>query len=101
MKARVSRTRVNPADSTPEDALKTFYLALQAQDGETLRAVTLPDDEFPWLLRGRPASPGDLAQMKSRLEQTPMKRLNPGDAAKMADGKSLTLKPDDLRRGGP
>ncbi len=99
MKARVLRTRVNQADSTPEDALKTFYLALRAQDGEALRAVTLADDEFPWLLRGRPASPSDLAQMKSRLEQTSMKRLKPGDVARMADGESQTLKPDDLRAG--
>ena len=44
--------RVDLADSTPEDALTTFLLALAAQDEVTLRAVTTPDDEFPWLLRG-------------------------------------------------
>ena len=40
-KARRPETKVELADSTPEDALKTFLLALAAQDEATLRAVTL------------------------------------------------------------
>ncbi len=50
------------ADAAPRDALETYLLALNARDGETLRVATLPDDAFPWLLRGRPAGPSDLAR---------------------------------------
>ena len=57
-------TKVELADSTPEDALKTFLLALAAQDEATLRAVTLPHDEFDWLLKGPRASPDRFALLE-------------------------------------
>jgi len=42
-------------DGTPEEAVKAFMLALAAQDGIALRAITLPDDGFERLLKDRPA----------------------------------------------
>jgi hypothetical protein len=93
------QTKVEPADSTPEDAMKTFLLALAAQDEATLRAVTLPDDEFDWLLKGRRASPELIARMKAGLENNPMRRLKAGDPVRMPDGEARVIQPIDVRKG--
>jgi hypothetical protein len=90
---------VNLANSTPEDALKTFLLALAAQDKETLRAVALPDKDLDWLLKGPPDSPERLARMKAQLEEKPIKRLKAGDRVRMPDGESRVIKPVDVRKG--
>lgn len=49
--------KIKVADSTPEDALRTFMLALLAQDEAALRAVSLPNPDLDWLLKGQPAPP--------------------------------------------
>ena len=87
------------ADSTPQDALKTFLVALAAQDEATLHAVTLPDAEFEWLLKSPKAPPDVLARIKAGLEKTPMKRLTAGDRVRMPDGESRVIKPIDVREG--
>jgi hypothetical protein len=90
---------VELADSTPEDALKTFLLALAAGDAAALRAVVLPDAELDWLLQGPPASPELLARLKARLEEQPMKRLRAGDPVTMPGGESRVVQPADVREG--
>ena len=64
-KAPGPETNGELADSTPEDAFKTFLVALAAQDEATLRAVTLPDAEFEWLLKAPKAPPDVLARIKA------------------------------------
>ena len=91
--ARGPNAKVKLADSTPEDALKTFLEALAAQDEETLRAVTLPDKDFAWLLKGGPAPAEVLARMKSWLEAKPMRRLKAGDPVRMPGGESGRFSP--------
>lgn len=76
-----TRARVAIADSTPEEAFRTFFLAVAVGDEATLRAVAQPDAELAWLLRRRPASPEAIGQMKSRLYRITMKRLEPGETA--------------------
>jgi hypothetical protein len=90
---------VELADSTPEDALKTFLLALAAHDGAALRAVALPDAELDLLLQGSPTPPEKLALLKAQLEEKPMNRLNAGDPVRMPDGESRVIKPADVREG--
>jgi hypothetical protein len=90
---------VELADSTPEDALKTFLLALAAGDELTLRGVTLPHAEFELLLKDPPAPPDVLALLKARLEEKPMKRLKEGDPVRMPNGESRVIKPADVRAG--
>jgi hypothetical protein len=92
-------SRVELADSTPEGALKTFLLALAAGDAATLRAVSQPDDELDWLLRGRPAPPELLARLRAQLEEGPMKRLKAGDPVRMPGGGTRIIQPDDVREG--
>jgi hypothetical protein len=79
--------------------LKTFLLALAAQDEATLRAVTLLHDDFDLLLNGPLASPDQLALLKARLEDKPIKRLKAGDPVKMPYGESRVIKPIDVREG--
>jgi hypothetical protein len=100
-KLGASKPPVTLVDSTPEDALKTFLIALAAQDEATLRAVTLPDDEFDWLLKDRPPpqTAGALAKMKAKLEQTPFRRLAAGDRVKMPGGRIGVIKPVDVENG--
>jgi hypothetical protein len=92
-------TRVEPADSTPEDALKTFLLALAVRDGAALKAVALPDAELDTLLQGPPASPDRVLQMKAELEDKPMRRLKEGDPVRMPNGESRVIKAVDVREG--
>ena len=87
------------ADSTPEDALKTFLIGLAAHDGATLRAVALPDGDLEWLLLGPPASPDQVARLKAQLDREPMRRLKAGDPVKMPDGEDRVIKPADVRDG--
>src|SRR5271157_3987735 len=80
---------VDLVDGTPEEALKTFMLALAAQDEATLRAVTIPDEEFDWLFKDRPATavPQVLAEIKAKLDQKPFRRLKAEDRVKMPGGR--------------
>jgi hypothetical protein len=102
-KARQAASPADPgiqlSDATPEAALKTFLLALAAQDAAKLRAVTLPDRDFDWLLKGRPASPELLAEMRKQLENAPMRRLVSGDRVTMPGNRSGTIQPSDVRSG--
>ena len=88
---------VELADSTPEEALKTFLIALAAQDESALRTVTLPDAEFDRLLKGPNAAPDVFAQIKVRLDIKSMRRLKAGDRVQMPDGESRVIKPVDVR----
>jgi len=98
-KAPGPETKVELADSTPEDALKTFLLALAARDEATLLAVTPPHAEFDLLLKGPVAHPDQLVLLKARLEEKPMKRLKAGDPVRMPDEESRVIKPADVREG--
>jgi hypothetical protein len=98
-RAPLPERRVKVVDSSPEDALKTFLLALAAQDVATLRAVTLPDDEFDWLLNGRPASTELLERIEARIDKKPMRRLKAGDPVRMPDGETRIIKSVDVGEG--
>jgi hypothetical protein len=92
-------TKIELADATPEDALKTFLLALAAQDEATLRAVSLPAKNFELLLTGPRATAEQSERLKALLEEKPMRRLKAGDPVKMPDGEPRVIKPDDVREG--
>ncbi len=90
---------VEPVDSTPDAALRTFLLALAARDEAALRAVALPDAELNVLLEGPKAAPDQLAISKARLEMKPFRRLKAGDPVRVPNGETLVIKPDDVRDG--
>ena len=98
-KAPRPETKIEVVDSTPEEALKTFLLALAAQDETTLRAVALPHDDFGLLLKGPVSSPDQLALLRARLQEKPIKRLTAGDQVNMPNGESRVIKLADVREG--
>ena len=49
--------KITVARRTPEDALRTFMLALISQDEASLRKVTVPNPDLGWLLKGDPLPP--------------------------------------------
>jgi hypothetical protein len=98
-KSPTPHTKAELADSTPDDALKTFLIALARQDEAVLRAVALPHAEFDLLLKGPAASPEQVAVLRARLDEKPIKWLKVGDTVKMPNGESRVIKPADVREG--
>jgi hypothetical protein len=74
------------ADGTPEDALRTFMVALITQDEATLRAITLPAPDFEWLLKGEKPPPEALDEIKAQFAHQPIKRLKAGDRITLPQG---------------
>jgi hypothetical protein len=89
------------ANHTPEQALRTFLLALAAQDETTLRAVCMPGEELDWLLKARPRPPSQNApdRMKQRLERAGFRRLSAGTPVTMPNGRSGMIQPTDVTEG--
>ena len=52
------------AAATPEQALRTFHIAMLTHDEATLRTVTLPTDDFDWLLKGDVMTADQVAEAK-------------------------------------
>jgi hypothetical protein len=86
-------------DDTPENALKTFLIAIAARDLPTLRSVTKPHPQLQVLLTGPNTTPDELDQLKVRLAHAPIKRLKEGDLVKMPNGDTRTIQKEDVRTG--
>jgi hypothetical protein len=91
--------KIGVADSTPEDALKTFLIGLATNDEATLRAIALPDGDLEWLWHGPASSPDRVARLRARLDRAPMRRLIVGDPVTMPTGEARVIKPADVREG--
>jgi len=74
------------ADATPEDALRTFMVALVAHDEATLRAITLPAPDFEWILKGEAPPPEAMNQIREEFAKQPIKRLKQGDRVTLPRG---------------
>jgi len=85
------RIKIKRADATPEDALRTFFLAWLARDEGSLRAVTLGHSEIAWLLKGPSAPPQSIRQMEDQLRQRPIQRLKPGDRVTLPDKRTFVV----------
>ena len=77
--------RISRVDTTSEATFRTFLMAMEAGDEETLRAVTPPHPDFDWLLRGEPAAGiRALGDLKQQLTKARIQRLKAGDKVKLA-----------------
>jgi hypothetical protein len=83
--------KIKLADSTPEDALRTFMLAILAQDEAAVRAVTLPNPDFDWLLKSQPAPPQVIKDATAQFGRLPMKRLQRGEKVALPQGKQYVV----------
>lgn len=84
-------------DGTPEDALRSFMIAVTRRDEAALRAVTVPDRELDWLLRGPPPPAEVVEKMRTSAAELKFKRLKPGDPIKLPpQGKAAVVRPEEV-----
>jgi hypothetical protein len=82
---------IKVADATPEDALRTFMLALMTQEEAALRMVTLPNADLAWLLKGQPAPPEVVKAASAQFAKLPIKRLKEGERVALPKGKQYVV----------
>ncbi len=80
---------------TPEQALRTFLMAVVTKDEATLHGVTLPTDDFDWLLRGE-AVPADHLEEAKAWTERPIRVLRPGDEIILPGNRRTTVAPDEV-----
>jgi hypothetical protein len=90
--------KIDRVDTTSDAALRTFLMAMEAGDEETLRAVTLPNPDLDWLLRGETPRGLGLADVKERMLKARITRLKAGDRVKMPGGAVHAISPDEVGR---
>jgi hypothetical protein len=91
-----SAARSRIADRTPEEALRTFVLAMANRDEPTLRAITLPAEGFEWLLAGRAAPASVLKDLAEKLARPTFRSLKPGDKFTLPRGEVVVVKAEDV-----
>jgi hypothetical protein len=84
------------ATATPEQALRTFLTAMMlTRDEATLRAVTLPTEDFDWLLRGEAPPADHIEEAKAWIAQ-PIRALKPGDEITLPGNNKHTVYPEEV-----
>jgi hypothetical protein len=94
--APANTPKPNVAAATPEQALRTFLIAMLDQDAETLRAVTLPTDDFDVLLAGPRPPAEQLEQIKAQMKAQPIKTLKAGETFTLPGNRKATIKPEEV-----
>jgi hypothetical protein len=86
------------ADGTPEDALRSFLMAMVERDEAALRVLTVPKPEtdLAWLLRGQAAPPEAVERLRTVFSELKIQRLKPGDQFKLARGQVGTVRPEEV-----
>jgi hypothetical protein len=78
-------------DATPEDAFRTFMMAIITHDEAALRVITLPNPDLAWLLKGPVAPPEAVKDASAMFAKLPIKRLKAGDIFTPPTGKAQTV----------
>ncbi len=95
-KAPSGGARSRPKEDTPEDALRNFMVAFVQQDEAALRAITLPDPDFDWLLRGQRPPTEAVEEMRTLAMRLTIRRLEPGESVTLPKGQTLTVRPEEV-----
>lgn len=82
--------------ATPEQALRTFLVAMVTRDETTLRAVTLPTKDFDWLLRGQPLPSDVVDEARAQLARVPIRALKPGDEIILPGNRKIRVRPEEV-----
>jgi hypothetical protein len=88
--------KIDLVDKTPEDAYRTFMMAVFAADEKTLRAVTLPATDFDVLLAGEEPPIRSIKEMKQMVLKIPLERLKVGDLVKLPRNKSMVIRANEV-----
>ncbi len=90
--------KIDLVDKTPEDALRTFMMAMAAADEKTLRAVTLPNNDLDVLLTGEAPPFGGVKEMKQQIQKMKIERLKEGDRVNMPGNKVHIVRVTEVGR---
>lgn len=86
----------NELGTTPEQALRTFFLAMLTRDEPTLRATTVPNEDFDWLLGGQDFPEDQIEAIKVYIAEQPIRVLKAGDECPLPNGRVLVIQPEDV-----
>jgi hypothetical protein len=84
------------AAATPEEAFRTFLIAMVTKDEATLRSVTLPTDEFDWLLKGQALPADRIEDFKAQVARQPIRALKPGEVISLPGNRKMTVQPEEV-----
>ncbi len=88
--------KIDLVDKTPEDALRTFMMAIAAADEQTLRAVTLANSDLDVLLTGAGPPFKGVKEMKQEMQKMKVERLKVGDQVKMPGNKVHVIRATEV-----
>jgi hypothetical protein len=88
--------RPGTADATPEEALRTFMVAVVTHDKATLRDLSLPNPELDWLVRGE-APPAEVVdRVRTLAKAMKIRRLKAGDRIRGPQGVPVEVRKEDV-----
>ena len=89
-----SRTKAAP--DSPEQALRTFLVAMAIKDAKALQSVTLATKDFDWLLKGEVVPPDHIEEFKQIVAKIPIRSLKPGDEFTLPRNRKMKVRPDEV-----
>ncbi len=90
------KAKADVAAATPEQALRNFFVAMVTKDVTTLRDLTLPTDDFDWLLMGQALPANQIEVFKAQMAGQPIRTLRPGDEFTLAGNRKLKVLPEEV-----
>jgi hypothetical protein len=94
--AAAAAAPIAKADSTPEEAWRTFLIAMVMHDEPVLRKVTLPAKNLEVLLRGEVVPKDQISQYREQLVKQPVRRLRAGEVINIPGKGKMMLTNDDV-----
>ena len=82
--------------ATPEQAVRTFIVAMMTKDAPTLRAIILPTKDFDTLLEGQEVAAEELEKFKAQIAKLPVRLLKAGEEVSLAGGGKYKVQAKDI-----
>ncbi len=95
---RKAMGKIDLVNKTPEDALRTFLMAMMAADEQTLRVVALPNPELDLLLTGNPPPFRGVKEVKEGILKMQIERLKVGDQVRLPGNKVHVTRAGEVGR---
>jgi hypothetical protein len=90
--------RIDRVDTTADSALRTFIMAMEAGDEDTLRDVALPNPDIDWLLRGESTTAQTIKELKQQVMRARVERLKEGDRVKITAKETRVIRAAEVGR---
>ena len=90
--------KIDRADTTADEALRTFVMAMAAGDEETLREVTISNPDIDWLLRGEATPARGIKELKQQIVKARVDRLKEGDRVRITGKEVHVILPAEVGR---